>query len=602
MKFKQLKSVFVILSLVVVVIAGSIGSMGISFNSENSTNVDSSESFRVKVKARPIVLQNFNTFSISSVSDSNETGVFVVTNETDNEFRPSIVTNLRNVLVAYEYEDENGTHVALRSSKDHGQTWPGFCDVGVLINQTLEENLSGIALSCPSLTIEPNTNNGYGTLVSSKNNSAILYDLEFGSIGSLDTIGISSVDWSDLRDEKGHEDEKFWGFKDATIVYYDSNTKTQSVSVAIGSTDYVNKTTGIGPCEDTPMFFYRDPTIEDDYWISWDPSFENCRNISAVADHSSNIIYGVCEIQNGSNKDLLFFNDDPTKWGESDHLKNKTISSSENLMHPNIFLKDDNIYITAETDTQGLILYHSSNDGKNWSDPAQIDDHGGLSPVLYADDMHLACFYVESGNLSMKTTTDNGKNWSDAIQINDFNGTVDSAYRNFDIGNMDRIIWADTREGNKDLYYLLGYIPKADLAITDFTIVKDELLPTFNWISINVTNLGDAPSSSIQLNITYTCEGENANATEYPGYIQYIGPKGTATVKKPLFKFKSPEFFKAIIAFVGLKNITVYLDPGTVTDDANPENNILQKSISYEKIFPKLAPFEDFFKKLKSLI
>jgi hypothetical protein len=600
MKFKQLKSVFVIFSLVVVALAGSIGSMGSSLNSENSASVVGNEFFRVKVKSQSVGISSFNDFSISSTYGSNETGVFVVTNETEDEYGPSIVTYLDRVLVAYEYEDENGTHVALRSSKDHGQTWPGFCDIGFEINRTLKENLSGINLFSPTFTVNPQDSDGYGTIISSKNDSAILYDLEFTNIGDLDAFSISGVDWSDLSEP--YDEYKFWGFKDATIVYYKTSTRTQFIATVIGSTDFEED--GEGPCTDCPMFFYRDAFDEDDYWISWDPSFENCRNISAVMDYDTNIIYGVCEIQNGSNKDLLFFNDDPTKWDESSYLKNKTISSSENLMHPNIFLKEDNIYITAETDTQGLILYYSSNDGKNWTvyNITSPDLNAG-SPVLYANESHLACFFVESGNLSMKTTIDNGKNWADPIQINDYNGTVDSAYRNFDVGNMNKIIWTDTREGNKDLYYLLNYIPKVDLAVTNFTIVKDDFFPTFNWISIEVQNIGDAPSSSIQVNITYTCEGENAIATEYPGYIQSIGPYETVIVKRPLFRFKSPEFFQSLIAFAGLRNITVYLDPGTVTDDDNPTNNIYpEKPVSYSEIFPKLGPFEEFFKKLKFLV
>jgi hypothetical protein len=399
----------------------------------------------------------------------------------------------------------------------------------------------------------------------------------------------------------GHEDEKFWGFKDATIIYNKTYTRSQFIVIVIGSTDFEED--GQGKCTDCPMFFYRHPEEVNYSIIAWDPYIEHCSNLSAVMDYDTNIIYGVCEIQNGSNKDILFFNDNPSMWDDDSPLVNQTIKSSENFTHPSIFLKEDNIYITVESDTQGLILYHSSNNGKNWSDPIQINDNNVTSPVLYANETHLACFFVESGNLSMKTTIDNGKNWSDPIQINDYNGTVDSAYRNFDVGNMDKIIWTDKREGNKDLYYLLKYIPKVDLAVTNFTIIKDDVFPTFNWISITITNFGDAPSSDIQVNITYSCEGETASATEYPGYIQSIGAGDTLTVKRPLFRFKSPELFQSLIDFAGINNLSVYLDPGTVRDDINPANNMYPpQPISYEEIFPYLGRFEiieKFFYDLK---
>jgi hypothetical protein len=589
MKFKKMKSIFTILSLVTLILTGSVVSMGNSINSENSNSVTKSGLLRVKVKSQYIDGLSFNTFSTLSANDSNETGVFVVTNETVDESKPSIVTHLDSALVAYEYEDENGTHVALRSSKDHGQTWPGFQDVFHDV---------GVNLSYPSLTVKPGSGKGYGTLISSKNDSGIIYYLEFLNIGNLNTLSISYVDWSDLRNIDDHEDEKFWGFKDADIVYNHTNTMTQFIAVVIGSTDF--EVDGEGPCNDCPMFFYRDPLDVHDSWIAWDPTFENCRNISAVMDHSSNILYGVCEIQNGSNKDLLFFNDNPTLWSPTSVLTNQTISSSENLMHPNIFLKDNNIYIAAETDTQGLILYNSSDDGKNWNITNITSPVlNAKSPNLYANDTHLACFFVESGNLSMKTTINNGENWSEPVQINDYNGTVDSSYRNFDVGNMYKIVWTDIRNDSKDLYYLLDYIPKLDLEVTDFTLVKDDIFPTYNWILMNVTNVGDAPSSAIKLNITYACEGENATDTGYFGYYPSVGVNKTVTIKRPLFRFNDPGFFQSLIAFAGIKNITVYLDPKTVTDDLNPANNIYQKDILYEQIFPKLAPFENLFKRLK---
>jgi hypothetical protein len=432
-------------------------------------------------------------------------------------------------------------------------------------------------------------------MISTDNTQSYLYDIEIDDIGNLGSTSIDAVNWAELP----IPDKKFWGFKDAVIVYNNtlSNARGKFVAIVIGSTDIEN-----GSCNDAPMFFYRDAYKEDNYWISWDPAFENCRNLSAVMDHSSNIIYGVCEIQNGSNKDLLFFNDNPTLWHEDSYLINQTITSSENLMHPNIFLKDDNIYIAAETDTQGLVLFTSSDDGENW-ETYNITSPGSSakSPNIFANESYLSCFYVESGNLSVKTTINHGENWTEPAQINDVNGTVDSGYRNVDIGDMNKLIWTDTRDGNKDLYYLLSFIPTVDVAVTGFSIEKDEVFSTFNWISIKVKNVGDAPATGMPINVTYTCEG-GPNDTGYPGYVQYIDVNETVTILRPLFRFQSPEFFQSIIRYAGLENITVHLDIDGVTDDTDPANNIYQKQISYEEIFPKLGPFENFFKTLKSII
>jgi hypothetical protein len=322
------------------------------------------------------------------------------------------------------------------------------------------------------------------------------------------------------------------------------------------------------------------------------------------------MVYGVCEIQNGTNQNLLFFHGNPEIWAEEDLLQKQYLNSSEDLKHPKIITNGNDIFIAVETSTNGIVLYHSNNYGAegSWniynvtSEILPLDSNP-MYPMLSVNDTHLACSFINLGNLSFITSDDNGKNWANPVQINDQNGTVVSEYKNTDFGSIYQLVWTENRNGSKDLYYNIDYVPKVDLAITNFTILKDELFPTFNWISIELKNLGDALSSSIQLNVTYTCEGENATVTDYPGYVQSIGPGETINVKRPLFRFRNPEFFQSLIAFAGIRNITVYLDPQTVADDINPADNMYPpQPISYKDIFPKIGRIkiiEGFFYGLK---
>ena len=111
--------------------------------------------------------------------------------------------------------------------------------------------------------------------------------------------------------------------------------------------------------------------------------------------------------------------------------------------------------------------------------------------------------------------------------------------------------------------------------------------------------MGESPLSNIPVNITYTCDDGNATSTDYPGYIKDIGAGEKINLKQPLFNFGVPEYFQSLIRFAGIENITVHADSA---DDIDASNNVLQKQVSYDEIFIKLAALEDIFKILKPLI
>jgi hypothetical protein len=432
------------------------------------------------------------------------------------------------------------------------------------------------------------------------------------SIGAPNNWDAALWDYSNITNETGAYIGSFYDFKKPDVVSFPDSTLswiigTISDSLFIG--EYENYS-----CIDSPTFLYKHVTSpEQSRTIIFFPEVKNCSNISISLGKDStqySMVYGVCEIQNGTNQNLLFFHGNPEIWAEEDLLQKQYLNSSEDLKHPKIITNGNDIFIAVETSTNGIVLYHSNNYGAegSWniynvtSEILPLDSNP-MYPMLSVNDTHLACSFINLGNLSFITSDDNGKNWANPVQINDQNGTVVSEYKSTDFGSIYQLVWTENRNGSKDLYYNIDYVPKVDLAITNFTILKDELFPTFNWISIELKNLGDALSSSIQLNVTYTCEGENATVTDYPGYVQSIGPGETINVKRPLFRFRNPEFFQSLIAFAGIRNITVYLDPQTVADDINPADNMYPpQPISYKDIFPKIGRIkiiEGFFYGLK---
>jgi hypothetical protein len=195
-----------------------------------------------------------------------------------------------------------------------------------------------------------------GVFLSSDNNYGIqgIFDVPdiSGNLGSIEPI---AWDWAEYG---------FFGFSDPDIVYHDNSIVPWIVS-CIGST-----TNSEGPCVDSVMIFHTwEENPDTGAVVNWFSGYEYCSNVSIAMDDDSKKLYGICEIKNGTNQDLLFFRGDYVSSSGSMDLDfyNKSFAGSESLTHPKIFVKGNHIYVVTVSDIEGVILYKSTNGGLSFT-------------------------------------------------------------------------------------------------------------------------------------------------------------------------------------------------------------------------------------------
>lgn len=615
----KMRKIFALFGVICLLIITSLGSIATSYDIKECNNLDlhPESSKNILLRASPttqkIILKNI--YSLNKVVSAEElsTEDIRITDSSDDEYLPSLVVNRNNAIISYESSNGSSRDVYFKNSKDYGITWSGGLPFS-MDNSNKYSFLNNHNFTYPSLGIRPGFNKAYGTIVSDYNGSSIYFVLEIPDIGANDIeIKTSILDWSEQKYNSTTNDTfSFWGFSDTNTIYYDS-TKTPWVIALIGSTNYSTNPkdplSGEGPCTNSPMFCFNDLTNPTEWiTIAWFPEIQNCDNLSVTNQYGSDMIYGVCEINNGGNQDLLFFKGKPGLWAAEDaSLINKTITSSENLLHPKIAVKDNNIYIAAETESQGIILYHSSNGGDNWSSPINVtkdilpSESQAQYPDIIVNQTHLVSTFIESGNLSITKSNNSGNNWTDPVKINSHNNSVVSGYSFTDLVNQCQIAWVDNRNTDNDIYYYVGYTPTIDIKLINFSLTKEILLfKTNNTVSVTFKNQGDGYAEDVRIDIV--CEFDEGNATIITKYITHINKGETRTINFPLFKFSNSGFFQALIDYAGIQNITVTIDSNHAYEYGDSFiDNILKKPVEYEDIFPILYPLENVFKSLKNI-
>lgn len=603
MKYPKIKSI-IVFSVILLLIISSVGSYG-SYNEENETNQKSN----IKIKRSAISIKTLNTYEeqyngksqILGDNGFNDLKNFIVSNTFGSESYPSMVMEGYSGLVAYEYDDGGETHIHIRNSKDYGQNWSG----PIKIKARLNDSGPDLEINSPSLSTVPISKKAYGAYVSTYKKSSTFGYFEIDDFVDLDNINTYAYEWRGFSDENDPNiTYDFWDFTNSEIVSYKSTTNPWVV-ILIGSTNYTYQ--GVGPCTNSPMFFFTDLESPEEYdVITWFPEIQNCKNLSITRDYDASLkyIFGVCEIKDGLDHKLLFFRGSPSMWYYEDDLRSQILSKSKNLTNPQIFAKDKNVYIVADSESDGIVLYSSSDYGFTWhinNITADIlnPDAKPNYPTCYVNDTHLFCTFIESGNISLTNSTDNGLNWSHPVQLNNINGSVVEEYRSADFADRNHILWTDNRNGNRDIYSAILGIPEANLTIVPNSVKIVEgnfLLRMKNWITFKIKNNGELFVEKVPVKVTYTCFNESPKTTEYGATVYYLDAFGAEeSFKRPLFRFSIGEFTNALLDFAGIENITVTVDPENIYNDRYHEDNSYTIPITYRDIFSKLAFLETIF-------
>jgi len=401
MKDKKSKSIIFAFSMTALLILGSIGSFGISTKTvDKDDTVQKTNSnlkgtvARIKITSMSVttstIISKSNKFPILDESDFNISENILVAGEDGNESYPSMVVSGHKAFVAYEYEDDSDPYIFLRKSNDFGQNWPEERELEVKLDGTK------ISVNSPTLCINPNNKDAYGAFFSKYNTSGIHGIFDIPDISSFGNIDVKIWDWS-VYD--------FWNFSNPDIVYHYKENATW-IAAFTGSTTYVDPDTGEGPCNNSLMLSCLVDEDPDFMVITWSPEIENCSNVSMDMDDTSEILYGIFEIKNTTNQDLLFFSgfyDYDEQNNPFINLSYKTFNNGpENLTHPKINVKGDQIYMVAETDANGkneIIIFNSSDEGDTWENHIVTENQLPEAAFSYSIERLNVSFFDESTDI-----------------------------------------------------------------------------------------------------------------------------------------------------------------------------------------------------------
>ena len=538
--------------------------------------------------------------SLSSKGSFQETNDYekIISNESYDEYNPSLVTYENRVLIAYETLKDNETKVYYKTSFDNFQSW----SEAIYANATFDGKTYNSTF--PRFIKQSTSNECFGTFLTPDNSSYIF------EVSGYELNKIELWDYTNITLNDGTYIGDFYDFKTPDLISY-PNYIISWIIGAIGKGEFIEEYNEYD-CNDSLMFFYKDvddPSSSRN--IVFFPEVSNCSNLSiCLGENNAQIpmIYGVCEIKNNSSKDLLFFQGNPDIWGSENHLRKSILLSNENLTHPKIFAKEKNIFIVAETSSKGIVMFHSNNYGLNGSWVLKNITNNilelGSKPVypdIYVNDSYVFCSFIESGNLTITASDDFGINWKAPYKINSINGSVVEGYRYNDMANNHNFVWTDNRDGNFDIYFYVDYISKVDLELLDINIAGDlQPLETKNLLQITVKNNGDEIAKNIKMNVSFSFIDGNDAYAENIFEIENLLPGETKIISRYLFNFDFSDFFFAIINFAGIENIKVWVDPKGLTGDVDLSNNYGDiGGVTYKDIFPLFGDYEDIFLLIK---
>ena len=224
------------------------------------------------------------------------------------------------------------------------------------------------------------------------------------------------------------------------------------------------------PGENAPVFNWASYDEDNMGWFWVWTSFDDSAHACVDIDRSTGYVYGAWDWYNESEpeqgRDIIFCRADTHDWMVEDWLINwSLIGGTEENTYPDVGAENGYIYIASqsavgESGQQDIICFYSHDGGDTWesstiaADPAFDEQF----PSLHTTCIEANCVFTKDGDVYISSTEDGGVTWSTPERMNDEKGTVSEEYRTAKVTDAGHTVWADIRNGNKDVYHTSGTV------------------------------------------------------------------------------------------------------------------------------------------------
>ena len=359
----QLKSLFLTIFVVISLLLTVVPTLNICAKTMDSkpSRLLKTNNFK-KINPSVFKIKNSNDFFTKDSGLDSQSNI-LISDESWDEYQTQAAINDNKVLVSYEYQDGEELGVSVKQSSDFGETW----NAGAF---SYDKCLS------PSFSKIDFDGNFFGAFLSTESTSYV-YELTIPGSGEAEQWDYTNITPEGFEDPIGD----FFGFETPDVISYPNPVVNFAIGT-IGDADFIEDYDDYD-CDDSPIFLFKDIDAPDtSRTIIFFPGITECSNVTITSGENKGLettIYGVCEIQNNSRDEILFFHGNHNLWTDEetsdDPLINKSINVTGNLRHPKIYRKGDNLYIVAETDSRGkkeIVMFISSDLGESWSEPKYI--------------------------------------------------------------------------------------------------------------------------------------------------------------------------------------------------------------------------------------
>ena len=161
---------------------------------------------------------------------------------------------------------------------------------------------------------------------------------------------------------------------------------------------------------------------------------------------------------------------------------------------PDVSAIGNKVYVVYRKNDMIKCSYSTAEDGYepkfNWQ-ISTVADNKAKCPAIYACGNKIICAFVREGDLFIVTSDDCGASWGLPYKINEVNGTVSEELNSVDVNNIG-VVWTDTRNGKKDIYFEL---------LHEDTFIPEISIEGGFGIRILIKNLGSIAKENMWWNV-----------------------------------------------------------------------------------------------------